>query len=180
MSGLPQPERTGGQESTARFLSLADRQIRPAYRLAGYLLGSSDEAEDAVQDAILRAWRSWPNVRDESRFAAWFEQIVANVCRDRGQRRSRLRAMPLDDEMAAFTRDPFRVALDRDEVGRALQALPPEQRAVIVLRFWRDLPLEEIADRLALPLGTVKSRLHYGLRTMRGVIEPTVLAEVSR
>ena len=82
--------------------------------------------------------------------------------------------------MAAFARDPFRSALDRDEVGRALQALPAEQRAVIVLRFWRDLPLEEIADRLALPLGTVKSRLHYGLRTMRGVIEPAALAEVSR
>ena len=53
-------------------------------------------------------------------------------------------------------------------------------RAVIVLRFWRDLPLEEIANRLALPLGTVKSRLHYGLRAMRGVIEPAALVEVSQ
>jgi RNA polymerase sigma-70 factor (ECF subfamily) len=180
MSKPPQAEGGGGGESTTRFLRLADRQLRPAYRLAGYLLGSSDEAEDAVQEAILRAWRSWPNLREEDRFAAWFEQIVANVCRDRGQRRSRLRALPLDDEMSVFARDPFRSALDRDEVGRALQALPAEQRAVIVLRFWRDLPLEEIADRLALPLGTVKSRLHYGLRTMRGVIEPAAFAEVSR
>ena len=180
MSKPPQVESAGGGESTTRFLRLADRQLRPAYRLAGYLLGSSDEAEDAVQEAILRAWRAWPNLRDESRFAAWFEQIVANVCRDRGQRRSRLRALPLDDEMSVFARDPFRSALDRDEVGRALQALPAEQRAVIILRFWRDLPLEEIANRLALPLGTVKSRLHYGLRTMRGVIEPSALAEVSR
>ena len=49
-----------------------------------------------------------------------------------------------------------------------------------MLRFWRDLPLEEIADRLALPLGTVKSRLHYGLRAMRGVIEPAAPVEVSR
>ncbi len=180
MSRPQQTEGAGGEESTARFLRLADRQLRPAFRLAGYLLGSSDEAEDAVQEAILRAWRSWSNLRDEDRFGAWFEQIVANVCRDRGQRRSRLRAMPLDDEMSVFARDPFRTALDRDEVGRALQALPAEQRAVIVLRFWRDLPLEDIAERLALPLGTVKSRLHYGLRAMRGVIEPGALAEVSQ
>jgi RNA polymerase sigma-70 factor (ECF subfamily) len=82
--------------------------------------------------------------------------------------------------MSVFARDPFRTALDRDEVGRALQTLPAEQRAVIVLRFWRDLPLEEIANRLALPLGTVKSRLHYGLRAMRGVIEPGALVEVSQ
>jgi RNA polymerase sigma-70 factor (ECF subfamily) len=88
--------------------------------------------------------------------------------------------MPLDDEMSVAARDQFRAALDRDEVGRALQALPVEQRTVVVLRFWRDLPLEEIADRLALPLGTVKSRLHYGLRAMREVIEPSALVEVSR
>ena len=180
MSRPPQAEAGGGDESTARFLRLADRQLRPAYGLACYLLGGSDEAEDAVQEAALRAWRAWPKLREEDRFAAWFEQIVANVCRDRGQRRSRLRAIPMDDEMSVLARDPFRAALDRDEVGRALQALPAEQRAVIVLRFWRDLPLEEIADRLALPLGTVKSRLHYGLRAMRAVIEPAALAEVSR
>ena len=180
MSRPPQTEGAGGEESTARSLRLADRQLRPAYRLAGYLLGSSDETEDAVQEAILRAWRSWPSLRDEDRFAAWFEQIVANVCRDRSQRRSRLRALPLDDEMSVFARDPFRTALDRDEVGRALQTLPAEQQVVIVLRFWRDLPLEEIANRLALPLGTVKSRLHYGLRAMRGVIEPGALVEVSQ
>ena len=180
MSSAWQTKRDGGEESTARFLRLADLQLRPAYRLAGYLLGSSDEAEDAVQEAILRAWRSWPKLRDEDRFAPWFERIVANVCRDHGQRRSRLRALPLDDEMAVFACDPFRAALDRDEVGRALRALPAEQRAVIVLRLWRDLPLEEIADRLALPPGTVKSRLHYGLRALREVIEPAALVEVSR
>src|SRR5450759_916040 len=61
MSKPPQAEGGGGRESTTRFLRLADRPIRPAYRLAGYLLGSSDEAEDAVQEAILRAWRAWPN-----------------------------------------------------------------------------------------------------------------------
>lgn len=175
-----EPEGGGGDESTARFLRLADRQLRPAYRLACYLLGGSDEAEDAVQEAIIRAWRAWPKLRDEGNFESWFDQIVANVCRDRGQKRGRLRAMPLDDEMSVAARDQFRAALDRDEVGRALQALPVEQRTVVVLRFWRDLPLEEIADRLALPLGTVKSRLHYGLRAMREVIEPSALVEVSR
>lgn len=176
----PKVEGGGGDELTVRFLRLADRELRPAYRLAGYLLGSADEAEDAVQEAIIRAWRGWPNLRDENRFAVWFEQIVANVCRDRGQRRSRLRALPLDAKMVVVARDPFRAALDRDEVGRALQALPADQRAVVVLRYWRDLPLEEIAERLAVPLGTVKSRLHYGLLAMRNVIEPAGIVEVSQ
>ena len=77
--------------------------------------------------------------------------------------------LELDEEIAGVphARDPFREALARDEVGRLVRLLPPDQQLVVGLRFWLDLSLEEIADRLVLPLGTVKSRLHYAMRTLR-------------
>ncbi len=81
--------------------------------------------------------------------------------------------LELDEEIAsgAYTRDPFREALARDEVGRLVRRLPPDQQIVVALRFWRDLSLEEIAERLGLPLGTVKSRLHYALRSPRAELD---------
>jgi RNA polymerase sigma-70 factor (ECF subfamily) len=92
-----------------------------------------------------------------------------NVCRDRLRHGRGVRVLELDDEMAIppHARDPFRDALARDEVGRLVGTLPPDQQMVVALRFWRDLPLEEIAQRLDLPLGTVKSRLHYAMRALR-------------
>jgi RNA polymerase sigma factor (sigma-70 family) len=168
-----------GPDSDSRFVRLADRQLRSAYRLAGYLLGDASEAEDAVQDAVERAWKGWPRLREESSFGPWFERILVNVCRDRGTRRSRIRPAELTD-IHTTAGDPFRALLDRDAIGRALAALPTDQRAVVVLRYWRDLSLEEISDRLDLPLGTVKSRLHYALEAMRGAMKIAALAEVSR
>jgi RNA polymerase sigma-70 factor (ECF subfamily) len=166
--------------SEERFVTLADRQLRPAFRLAGYLLGDASEAEEAVQDAIERAWKGWPRLRDEAQFGPWFDRILVNVCRDRGRRRGRLQPVEITDDLAIVPVDPFRRLLDRDEIGRALVALSADQRAVVVLRYWRDLSLEEISEYLDLPLGTVKSRLHYGLQAMRGAVTFAAVAEVSR
>jgi RNA polymerase sigma-70 factor (ECF subfamily) len=79
--------------------------------------------------------------------------------------------MAFDDELDVAAADPFRATLNRDAVGRALARLSPEQRIVVVLRYWRDMPLDEIATRLDVPLGTVKSRLHYSLRLLSREIE---------
>jgi RNA polymerase sigma-70 factor (ECF subfamily) len=74
----------------------------------------------------------------------------------------------LDETIAGHSPgDPFRDALARDELGRLIRNLPPDQQIVVGLRFWRDMPLDQIADRLGLPLGTVKSRLHYAMRSLR-------------
>jgi RNA polymerase sigma-70 factor (ECF subfamily) len=173
LSGQP------GPDPGERFVELADRQLRSAYRLAGFLLGDASEAEDAVQDAIERAWRGWPRLRDEALFGSWFERILANVCRDRGQRRKRIQFSELSDDVASHA-DPFKRLLDRDAIGRALGAMSPDQRAVVVLRYWRELSLEEISDRLGLPLGTVKSRLHYGIEAMRGAMTLAAVAEAPR
>jgi RNA polymerase sigma-70 factor (ECF subfamily) len=91
---------------------------------------------------------------------------VANVCKTRVRKRKGVRSVAFDDELGVAAADPFRAALARDTVGRALERLSPEQRVVVVLRYWRDMPLEQIATRLDIPLGTVKSRLYYALRLL--------------
>ena len=157
------------EDREAAFVQLVKPEMPGAYRLAGYLLRDEGEAEDAAQEAVAKAWESWSKLRDRERFAAWFGRIVSNVCLDRLRQRRGIRVLEINDAIAGEThaRDAFRDALARDEVGRLVQTLPPDQQMVVALRFWRDLPLEEIADRLDLPLGTVKSRLHYAMRALR-------------
>jgi RNA polymerase sigma-70 factor (ECF subfamily) len=160
-------------DEAADFVRLVRAELPGAYRLAGYLLRDATEAEDATQDALEKAWQAWPKLRDTERFAAWFDRIVTNVCHDRLRQRRRGSVMELEEGIAALpqARDPFQDALARDEVGRLVCCLPPDQQIVVGLRFWRDLSLEEIADRLQLPRGTVKSRLHYALRTLRAELD---------
>lgn len=159
----------GAEDNAAAFVRLVRPELAGAYRLAGYLLHDAAEAEDATQEAVTKAWESRGKLRDDDRFAAWFGRIVANVCQDRLRRRRGVRVVEINDEIAGdvHSRDDFRDALARDEVGRLVRTLPPDQQLVVALRFWRDLPLEEIAERLDLPLGTVKSRLHYAMRALR-------------
>src|ERR1035437_659326 len=122
------------------FVRLGQPQLPGAYRLAGYLLRDAAEAEDATQDALEKAWQAWPKLRDTDRFGVWFDRIVANVCNDRLRRR-RVRVLELDDEIAGVphARDPFREALARDEVGRLVRLLPPDQQLVAGVGFWRGL-----------------------------------------
>ena len=157
----------------AAFVSLVQREIPGAYRLAGFLLHDQTEAEDATQDALEKAWQAWPRLKTTDRFGAWFDRIVANVCYDRLRGRGRVRELELDEGFAALpaARDPFREALARDEIGQLVRTLPADQQIVVGLRYWRDLSVEEIAERLKLPAGTVKSRLHYAIRTLRAELD---------
>jgi RNA polymerase sigma-70 factor (ECF subfamily) len=148
------------------FVRLAARHLDGAYKLAGYLLGDAGEAEDAMQEALARAWRAWPRMREPASVGPWLDRIVANVCKTRIRKRKGVRNVAFDDELQVRAPDPFRATLTRDAVGRALERLSPEQRVVVVLRYWRDMPLEQIATRLDIPLGTVKSRLFYALRLL--------------
>ena len=156
---------------SATFVELADPLLNDAYRLAGYLLGSAPDAEDAVQEALSRAWQAWPDLRDRDRFEPWFDRILVNICRDRLRRKRGHRLEELDEELPVYTEDPFGAALARAEVDRLVKALNPDQRVVVGLRFWRDLSLREIADLLGVPLGTVQSRLHYALKRLREAAE---------
>lgn len=150
-----------------RFLAGAGPSLDRAYRLAGLFLGNAHEAEDAVQDALVIAWQSFDRLRDSDRFAAWFDRILVNGCRDRLRRRGTVRFIAIDPSIDPAASDPFRGLIERDALLNGLDRLSPDERIVIVLRFWADLPLEDIADRLGWPLGSVKSRLHRALGRMR-------------
>lgn len=152
-----------------RFLRVARSELDRAYRLAGFLLGDAHEAEDATQDALIRAWRSIGSLRDPDSFRPWFDRILVNLCRDRLRRRRRVPFIPLDGTAElVHARDPFGAILDRDEVLVLLNGLDADERIVIVLHYWADLTLVAVAGRLGWPIGTVKSRLHRALDTMAG------------
>jgi RNA polymerase sigma-70 factor (ECF subfamily) len=151
--------------------AVGEPELDRAYRLAGFLLGNAPEAEDATQDALARAWSQRQSLRNLESAQSWFDRILVNVCRDRLRRRRIVHWIPMPGLEARAGADPFAEALARDLVLRGLSTLDPDHRIVVVLRFWADLSLESIADRIGVPLGTVKSRLHYALRDLGRSIE---------
>jgi RNA polymerase sigma-70 factor, ECF subfamily len=155
----------------AEFAAALEAELTMAYRLAGYMLADAAEAQDAVQEASVRAWRAWFALREREKFHSWFSQILVNVCRTRLRQRSKRRTVDIED-VDLEGADPFRAALAKDTIGRALGALSDELRMVVVLRYWGDLSLAEIADRLRIPIGTVKSRHHAALQTLRRRVGP--------
>jgi RNA polymerase sigma-70 factor, ECF subfamily len=152
------------------FASLIDANLTRAYRLAVVLLGGTAEAEDAVQDAAVAAWRSFASLREMDRFEAWFDRIIVNQCRDRLRTRGRVRVISIDDSDAAETDRSARIG-EQQEVTAALRKLPIHQREVVALRFFADLSIDEIAARTGERSGTVKSRLHYGLAGLRAAYD---------
>jgi RNA polymerase sigma-70 factor, ECF subfamily len=150
----------------ARWRRLTTGGMRRCYRLAGLILGNGADAEDAIGDALLRAWRQLPSLRDDDRFEAWFDRIVVNVCRDRLRRRRLVRFVPLPDEPSIAPGDPFRAVIERDALLRAADGLGVDERTVLVLHYWADLTLDEVARRMGIPVGTVKTRLHRALQTV--------------
>jgi RNA polymerase sigma-70 factor (ECF subfamily) len=174
--GTAPAERWAGvSKTTVDYERLVIGQLDRSYRLASVILGDTIEAEDAVSDAALQAWRSRSRLRDADRFEAWFARIVVNVCRDRLRARRRQTVLevlpepPVELTDDADFREPVHF---RDELERAFDRLPADDRIVLALRYWRDLPVESIANHLGVPPGTVKSRLHHALGRLRAVLAP--------
>jgi len=138
-----------------------------AYRLAGLILGNAADAEDVAHDAVVRAWQSAGLLRDPAAFEAWFDRIVVNACRDRIRRNRRVSFVLLGPDDDRPIADPFQALFDHDEALRLIRCLDPDERVVVVLHYWADLPLTDVAVRLGWPVGTVKTRLHRALEAMR-------------
>ncbi len=153
------------------FALLTRRHLDSAYRLAWAILTDTGDADDATQDAFALAWRNRRSLRDPARFDAWFGRIIVNVCRQRLRQRPRHQIQPLDIEIGPAVADASQSASERDAVSRAISRLDADHRIVVILRYWSDLSVDEIAARLDVPSGTVKSRLHYALRSMRPGLE---------
>ena len=146
----------------------SDRLFSTAQRI----LRDIDRAEDALQDALVIAWRDLRSLRDPDRFDAWLQRLVINVCiaqatRER-RRTANLRVLPIDGPAAP---DALLTVADRDLLERGFRRLPPDQRAILVLHHYLGYAPSEIAETLGIPAGTARSRLHHAHRAMRAALE---------
>lgn len=154
--------RPAGEERSRAFESLIARHQREALALAIGLLRDRSEAEEAVQEAVCRAWKALDSLREAARFKAWFAGILYRVCRDvirlKVRDRRALAARPLRDEPTSEAESP---AL------RAAMALPDEYRDPLVLFYVQELTILEIADTLGISEANAKVRLHRARRMLR-------------
>ncbi len=142
------------------------------YALAYLMMRDRPAAEDAVQDACIKSWRDLKSLRDPDRYDAWLRRLLVRTCIDHLRRRRR---RPAEVAMAPTheprSGDASGAIANRDELEQAFEKLSPHHRAVVVLAHFDELSMEEIATSLGIPVGTVKSRLHYALRALRSAIE---------
>jgi RNA polymerase sigma-70 factor (ECF subfamily) len=155
------------------FAALLDLDGDRCYAIAYRILRDVERAQDAVQQACLLAWRELPRLRDPDRFEVWLHRLVVNACYEELRRLRRwtnnVRILPVDgpggpDETVSID--------DRDALERAFRRLSPEHRAVVVLHHHAGFPLASIAEVAGVPIGTVKSRLHYATRMLRESLAP--------
>jgi RNA polymerase sigma-70 factor (ECF subfamily) len=158
-----------GDESA--FGALAVRIGDRLYAMALHILRDADLAADASQQALIDIWRHLPDLSDPDRFQAWAYRIVVRRAYAEAKRHRSwtLKAMTLSAEAVGL--DEHRLVIDRDQLARGFERLPIDHRSVVVLKHYAGLSNEEIADLLDIPVGTVRSRLHYSLRTLRSALE---------
>jgi RNA polymerase sigma-70 factor (ECF subfamily) len=151
------------------FSVLVERHQTRVYNVALRVLGDPDDARDAAQDAFLSMLRKLSQFRGESAFTTWLHRVTVNSCYDILRKRRRqpvLRLIADEDDPAPDIGPPVPdhadAAVDSIDVARALQVIPEEYRVTLVLADVQDLPYEEIARVLDVPVGTVKSRVHRG------------------
>jgi RNA polymerase sigma-70 factor (ECF subfamily) len=150
---------------------MAERGLDPSFRLANAILANPAEAEDAVQDAFVTAWRKWDSLRDAAKSDAWFKRIVVNTCRDRLRRRARRRTDDLASHGQIAIPDPSTSVDERVLIEQALQRLEADDRVLIILRYDHDLMLDDIAHLLDIPTGTVKWRLNRAHQRLRSALD---------
>jgi RNA polymerase sigma-70 factor (ECF subfamily) len=145
-----------------------DRLFAIAYRI----LRDSDRARDALQDALVLAWRDLPTLRDAERFEQWMQRLLTNVCLAEASRERKrvMRIEPLD-AVASGSSQGFADVDDRDQLDRGFRRLKPDERALLVLRHYAGYEPTEIAAVLGIPAGTVRSRLHHAHQHMRAALE---------
>jgi RNA polymerase sigma-70 factor, ECF subfamily len=156
------------EERAAAFSCLLEEITDRSLRLAAVILCNREEAQDALADAALRAWQHLPSLRDPARFDGWFTRILTNVCRDRLRERRPTSDLFPDTPVDG---DVFADSVERATLYEALTSLTPEHRAVVALHYLEGLTVDQIAERMGVRAGTVKSRLHYGVAELRVAYE---------
>jgi RNA polymerase sigma-70 factor (ECF subfamily) len=159
----------GDEEAFASLaVGVGDRLHAVAHRI----LRDTDLAEDATQQALLTIWRDLPSLRDPARFDAWSYRLLVRACYAEGRRTRHwapnVHVLPADEPRVA---DGTSLVVDRDQLERGFRRLSFDHRAVVVLHHYLDLPLDEVADVLGVPVGTVRSRLHHAMRGLRAALD---------
>lgn len=172
--------RSGGREA---FDLLVGRWEGPLYSLAYRFLGHPEEARDVCQETFLRVYSEAERFREGAKFSTWMYQIALNLCRDITRKRRRWdrilvspvsrrsddgRVIPFDptDRSEGAEQEAIRSA-ERKRLRAALETIPQEQREVVVMKEFQGLKFREIAEILGCPESTVKSRMYYGLVSLR-------------
>lgn len=152
------------------FTQLVKVSAPRLHGLANLLLRDPDRALDAVQDAFVAAWRDIRAVRDVDAWDAWLHRLTVRICyrlAKKDRRRSRIEHDLVAIVHSTTVPDPSADVAVRQWVGDEIGRLDIDQRVVIVLHYYLDLPVREVAEILDIPLGTAASRLHRGLEVMR-------------
>ena len=165
---LVEQARGGDHDAFAELARSAVVRLDGAARL---ITRDHELARDAVQEALVRAWRDLSGLRDPDRFDAWLHRLTVNACLDLLRRRRR-RAVEVELTWIhpAPTVDLAALLADRELLDDALRRLDPEWRAVVVMHYYLGMPVPEAAAALGIPLGTAKSRLHRALQAMRATV----------
>ena len=154
------------------FASLAVAAGDRLHAVAHRILRDIELAEDATQQALLTIWRDLPTLRDPARFDAWSYRLLVRACYAEGRRTKvwapNLRLMPVDEPAEAVG---LSAVVDRDQLERGFRRLSIDHRAVVVLHHYVDLPLDQVAEVLGVPIGTVRSRLFHAMRGLRAALE---------
>ena len=152
---------------TSLAVAVGDRLHAVAHRI----LRDTDLAEDATQQALLNVWRDLPQLRDPARFDAWSYRLLVRACYAEARRTrsaTNLRLLPADEPMGA---DGTSLVIDRDQLERGFRRLDAQQRALVVLHFYRGYSVPEVAEIVGIPLGTAKSRIHRATSALRAALE---------
>jgi RNA polymerase sigma-70 factor (ECF subfamily) len=178
---LVERARAGDHDAFADLARVVIARLHPMARL---ITRDREAAQDAVQETLIHAWRDLPALRDPERFDAWLNRLLVRACYDEIRRHRRRQTV---EGLASSARplshdDGTDSTAERDRLERAFDRIGPEHRAVIVLHLYLGHSIPEVADVLSIPQGTVKSRLHRGLRELRAALAanervPTSLPE---
>jgi RNA polymerase sigma-70 factor (ECF subfamily) len=154
------------------FASLAVAVGDRLHAVAHRILRDTDLAEDATQQALLAIWRDLPSLRDPAHFDAWSYRLLVRACYAEGHRARHwapnLHLLPVDEASAG---EGLSSVVDRDQLERGFRRLSIDHRAVVVLHHYLDMPLDQVAETLGIPIGTVRSRLHHAMRGLRAALD---------
>lgn len=154
------------------FESLMVANHARLFRVAQGILRDPHLAEDATQQGFLDIWRHIRRLRDPAKFEGWSYRLVVNACYDEAKRNPRWQPdtgiKPTDEPIA---RDAFGAVASRDQLSRGFQRLSLDHRAILVLRYLLDMTLEQVAEALDIPEGTVHSRMKRAMEALRAALE---------